>query len=147
MFLIRLVEGNKHTLRRHNSTYSNSVTVSQAPRYSTKFIHPTLDPSVLAVTAINALVKSRWTPSSRAIRCPQPSVMLPAEALEVRNHIYNPFSGRAEIHSWSGFNDVRGWSEKFSASTTDGNTIDKIFSLCLYICNKHPCVIASCSIK
>jgi hypothetical protein len=34
------------------------------------------------------------------------------------------------------------WSEKFSASTIDGNTIGKIFFL-----HKHPCEIASHSIK
>ena len=42
---------------------------------------------------------------------------------------------------------VRGLSEKFSASTLGGNTIGKIFFLSWYICHKHPCEIASHSIK
>ena len=42
---------------------------------------------------------------------------------------------------------VHGWSEKFSALTIDGNTIGKIFFLSWYICHKHPCEIASHSIK
>jgi hypothetical protein len=39
------------------------------------------------------------------------------------------------------------WSEKFSASTLDGTTIDKIFFVSLYVCHKHPCEIASHCIK
>jgi len=42
---------------------------------------------------------------------------------------------------------IRGCSEKFSASTIDGNTIGKIFFLSWYICHRHPCKIASYSIK
>jgi hypothetical protein len=42
---------------------------------------------------------------------------------------------------------VCGWSENFSASTIDGNTIGKIFFLSWYICHKYPCEIASHSIK
>ena len=43
--------------------------------------------------------------------------------------------------------EVRGWSEKFSASTIAGNTNGKIFFLSWYICHKHPCEIASHSIS
>jgi len=43
--------------------------------------------------------------------------------------------------------EVRGWSEKFSASTIAGNIIGKIFFLSWYICHKHPCEIASHSIR
>jgi hypothetical protein len=46
------------------------------------------------------------------------------------------------------FMKVRGWSEKFSASTIDVNTIGKIFSpLSWCICYKNPYEIASYSIK
>jgi transposase len=36
---------------------------------------------------------------------------------------------------------IREWAKKFSASTIDGNTMGKIFSLSWYICHKHPCEI------
>ena len=39
--------------------------------------------------------------------------------------------------------NLRGWSEKFSASIIDGNTIGNFFFLSWYICHKHPCEIAS----
>jgi len=43
---------------------------------------------------------------------------------------------------------IREWSENFSASTIDINNICKIFfPLSWYICHKHPCEIASHSIK
>jgi len=41
---------------------------------------------------------------------------------------------------------LRGWSQKSSASTIDGNSIGKIFFLSSYICHKHPCENASHSI-
>jgi len=44
--------------------------------------------------------------------------------------------------------EVRGCSEKFSASTIDNNTIGKIFFfVSWYICHKHPCEIANHSIR
>jgi len=42
---------------------------------------------------------------------------------------------------------LRGWSEKFSASTIDGNYRKDFFFLSWYIGHKHPCEIASRSIK
>ena len=45
------------------------------------------------------------------------------------------------------FVHVRWWSEMFSASTIDENTIGKIFPPNWYIFHKHPCEIASHSIK
>jgi hypothetical protein len=42
---------------------------------------------------------------------------------------------------------IHGWSEKFSASTIGGNSIGKMFFPNLVICYKHPCEIASHSIK
>jgi hypothetical protein len=43
---------------------------------------------------------------------------------------------------------IRGWSEKFSASTIDDNNIGKIFfPLSWHIYHKHPCKTASHSIK
>jgi hypothetical protein len=49
------------------------------------------------------------------------------------------------VHTASG---IRGWYKKFSASTIDGNTIGKIFFFLSWcICHKHPCEIASHSIK
>jgi hypothetical protein len=48
---------------------------------------------------------------------------------------------------WNWKHNVRGWSVKFLASTTDGNTIGKIFFLSWYICHMHPCEIVSHSIK
>jgi len=42
---------------------------------------------------------------------------------------------------------LRWWSEKFSASTIDGNTIGNILFLSWYICHKNPCEIASHSIN
>jgi len=63
---------------------------------------------------------------------------------------------RYGCHFWEGTDfffaslgpNIRGWSEKFSAWTIDGTTICKIFSfLSWYICHKHPCEIASHSIK
>jgi hypothetical protein len=42
---------------------------------------------------------------------------------------------------------LRGWSETFSASTIDNNTIGKIFFLSWYICHKYSREIASHSIK
>jgi hypothetical protein len=47
------------------------------------------------------------------------------------------------VHTASG---IRGWSETFSASNIDGNTIGKFFPK-LVICHNHPCEIASHSIK
>jgi hypothetical protein len=43
--------------------------------------------------------------------------------------------------------DIRGLSEKLSASNLDGNTIGKIFLLSWYIYHKHPCENESHSIK
>jgi hypothetical protein len=42
---------------------------------------------------------------------------------------------------------LSGWSDKFSASTIDGNNIGNIFFPKLVICHKHPCGITNHSIK